>query len=64
MQIFSTIKICHFSGSITVLTPKNSQSKASEVALVVLTTDRRPCEYNTSHCEFMKRVQSREEKPK
>ena len=59
--------MCNFSCSITLLKPKYPKSKsleASEVALVVLTTDRRPCEYNTSHCEFMKRVQSREEKPK
>ena len=43
-----------FSGSTTVLTPKNPRSKslkASEVALVVLTTDRCPCTSFTNKSE-------------
>ena len=46
--------MCNFSCSTTVLKPKNPWSKslkASEVALVVLTTDRHPCTFFTNQPE-------------
>ena len=46
--------MCNFSCSTTVLKPKNPWSKslkASEVALVVLTTDRCPCTSFTNKSE-------------